>query len=77
MAAVVAVVGCSLSDSFSCSASGASIADLATNVKQIPVSISIVSYAGLTGNGVLLLAHLGTCLLFLRSATDRTTSLSK
>ena len=35
---------CSLSQGFYCSASGASVDDLAANVKQIPVSISIVSY---------------------------------
>ena len=43
-AAIVAVVGCSLSRGFYCSASGASVADLAANVTQIPVSISIVWY---------------------------------
>ena len=42
-AATVAVVGCSLNRGFYCLASGASVADLATNVKQIPVFISIVS----------------------------------
>ena len=44
MAAIVDVVGFSLSQGFYCSVSGASVADLAVNVKQIPVYISIVSY---------------------------------
>ena len=43
-AQIFAVVGCSLSQGFYCSASGASVADLPANVKQIPAYISMVSY---------------------------------
>ena len=41
---IVAAVGCSISRSFYCSASGASVAVLVTNAKQTPWPVSIVSY---------------------------------
>ena len=41
-AAIIAVVGCSLSRGFYCLASGASVAGLVPGVEQTPGSVSIV-----------------------------------